>query len=133
MASGYSGTPLNKKLGIKEDSRVALIRVPDSVVQELSLRRSQLVQRGQADVVVACCLTRAEYEKDIVSLGKRVFPNGAVWIGWPKKASGIKTDMLEQTIRDVCLPMGLVDNKVCAIDETWSGLRLVWRLELRNP
>jgi len=70
---------------------------------------------------------RADFESELPELAERIFPNGGLWIVWPKRASGIRTDLVEQTIRDVALPLGLVDNKVCAVDETWSGLRLVWR------
>ena len=104
--AGYSDTPLLKKLGVKDDSN---------------------------DVIVAFFTERSELERRISALGEVVFPDGGLWISWPKKSSKIPTDITEQTIRDVALPLGLVDNKVCAVDEQWSGLRLVWRKERRRP
>lgn len=88
--------------------------------------------RGSADVVVAFFTRRNEYERRIDALGQMVFPAGGLWVAWPKRASGVETTMNEDVVREVALPLGLVDNKVCAIDETWSGLRLVWRRELRS-
>ena len=77
-------------------------------------------------------LARSELAARIEELGRAVFPDRALWIAWPKRASGVATDMTEDVVREVALPLGLVDNKVCAIDATWSGLRLVWRRERRN-
>jgi hypothetical protein len=87
--------------------------------------------RGKADVVVAFFTGRKELEGRVDALGQVVFPNGGLWIAWPKKSSGVTTDITDHVVREVALPRGLVDNKVCAIDETWSGLRLVWRVERR--
>jgi len=135
MPVGYSGTPLAKKLGINAEHRVALISEPESFRQLLDPLppgvefRSSL--RGRADVVVLFTTARRTLELKIASAGRSVFPAGGVWVAWPKRASGVPTDMTEDVVRDVVLPMGLVDNKVCAIDETWSGLRVVWRRELR--
>ncbi len=74
---------------------------------------------------------RAELERRLETLGRAIHPAGGLWIAWPKRASGVATDISEDIVRDVALPLGLVDNKVCAIDATWSGLRIVWRLERR--
>jgi hypothetical protein len=82
-------------------------------------------------VVVAFFTRRADYERRVEALGRVIFPAGGLWIAWPKRASGLATDMSDEVVRQVALPRGLVDNKVCAIDATWSGLRVVWRLERR--
>jgi hypothetical protein len=130
--AGYSGTPLAQKLGIVADSTLALIGEPPGVVAPLPpgitvRRRAQ----GRADVVVAFFVQRAPFERRIAALGQMIFPAGGLWIAWPKRASGLVTTMTEHVVREVALPLGLVDNKVCAIDETWSGLRVVWRRERR--
>jgi hypothetical protein len=87
---------------------------------------------GGADVIVAFFTEAADLVERLPDLGRRIFPAGAVWVAWPRKAAGHVSDILEQTIRDVALPSGLVDVKVAAIDNDWSGLRLVWRKELRT-
>jgi hypothetical protein len=131
--AGYSGTPLPKKLGIVEDSTVALIDAPPGVVDGLPLGVIVKRQaRGTADVVVSFFTRRRDFERRIDSLAKMIFPAGGLWVAWPKRASGQKTDMHEGVVREVALPLGLVDNKVCAIDETWTGLRVVWRRERRG-
>ncbi len=130
--SGYSGTPLPKKLGIVDGTTVALIGAPPGVVDGLpggvAVKRQA---RGKADVVVAFFTERSDFERRIDTLGQMIFPAGGLWVAWPKRASGVVTTMDENVVRAVALPMGLVDNKVCAIDETWSGLRVVWRRERR--
>src|SRR3954471_23746304 len=137
MASaGYSGTPLPQKLGIKEGHRVAVVNAPHSfalgvVPTGVSLFRS-LAGRAILDVMVVFVTRRAELVTRIASCRPRMRQAGGLWIAWPKKASGVATDITEDTIREVALPTGLVDNKVCAIDEIWSGLRLVIRKELRT-
>ncbi len=133
--AGYSGTPLAAKLGIKPEARVALVNAPDGFDQVLAplppgvtvLRQL----RGPLDVIVAFVTRRAELERRLPALRAALAPAGGLWVAWPKRASKVPTDITEDVIRDVALPTGLVDNKVCAIDETWSGLRLVIRLELR--
>jgi hypothetical protein len=131
--AGYSGTPLPKKLGIAEGSSLALIGCPRGVIDglppEVSVKRRA---RGSADVVVAFFTWRRDFERRIGSLAQMVFPSGGLWVAWPKRASGMETDMHEGVVREVALPLGLVDNKVCAIDETWSGLRVVWRRRHRG-
>jgi len=135
--AGYSGTPLAQKLGIKAGATVALIDAPEGFTATLEglpegvTFRTAL--RGSADVAVCFVTQRRVLERRIEGLGRMVFPDGAAWIGWPKRASGVTTDVTEDIVREVALPLGLVDNKVAAIDETWSGLRLVWRKELRTP
>jgi hypothetical protein len=130
--SGYSGTPLPKKLGIAPGSTVALVGAPAGVIDglpdDVTVKRQA---RGKADVVVAFFTERRELERRIEALGRMIFPAGGLWVAWPKRASGLATTMDENVVRAVALPVGLVDNKVCAIDETWTGLRVVWRRERR--
>ena len=130
--AGYSGTPLPKKLGIVADSTVALVGAPDGVIDGLpdgvTVKRQA---RGRADVVVAFFTERRDFERRLDALSRMIFPAGGLWVAWPKRASGVVTTMDENVVRAVALPLGLVDNKVCAIDETWTGLRVVWRRERR--
>jgi hypothetical protein len=130
--AGYSGTPLPKKLGINEGSTVALLGAPPGVIGGLppgvTVKRQA---RGKADVVVAFFTERRDFERRIDTLGEMIYPSGGLWVAWPKGSSGLQTTMGESVVRTVALPLGLVDNKVCAIDETWSGLRVVWRRERR--
>lgn len=129
--AGYSGTPLPKKLGIKDDSRVLLVDAPAGFAATLDV--PVLSRAGKAhDVIVAFATERKVLDKHIAKLEKTIFPDGAIWTAWPKKASKVPTDITEDTVREICLPRGLVDVKVCAIDEVWSGLKLVWRKELRS-
>lgn len=139
--AGYSGTPLPQKLGIKEGHKVALVGAPAgfedvlgtlptaAALQKLATRAKQ---PPLLDVIVVFVKLRADLVVQIASCRPRMQQAGGLWIAWPKKASGVATDITEQTIRDVALPTGLVDNKVCAIDDTWSGLRLVIRKENRT-
>ncbi len=133
--AGYSGTPLPKKLGIKDHHVVALLDEPDDL-RDLLVPLPDGVEfrtdlRRKPDVAVAFFVKRSAFERRLDALGRAVFPASSVWIAWPKKSSGVTTDITEDTVRDVALPHGLVDVKVCAIDETWSGLKLMWRKELR--
>jgi hypothetical protein len=131
--AGYSGTPLPKKLGIREGSTLALIAAPTGVIDRLP--PGVVVKheaRGQADVVVAFFTERRQFERRIGTLSRMVFPGGGLWVAWPKRASGVETTMSEDVVREVALPLGMVDNKVCAIDETWTGLRVVWRRDRRT-
>jgi hypothetical protein len=130
--AGYSGTPLLKKLGIGEGSSVALIGAPPGVVDDLPVGITVKRQaRGKADVVVAFFVERAEFERRIGPLSRMIVPDGGLWVAWPKRSSGVATTMSDHVVREVALPRGLVDNKVCAIDDTWTGLRVVWRVERR--
>jgi len=133
--AGYSGTPLPQKLGIKDGHTVVLLAAPadfDDTLGPLPTgARVRRQLRGRGDVVVVFVTAAADLAGRIDRLGDAIRPDGSLWVAWPKKSSGAKTDMTEQTVRDIALPLGLVDNKVCAIDDTWSGLRLVWRRELR--
>ena len=135
-SAGYSGTPLAKKLGIKEGSRVTLVSAPNGFEDLLApvphgVRISRRVGRD-ADVIVAFHTSRAVYEERFERLRAGMHDAGGLWIAWPKKASGVATDITEDVVRDVALANGLVDNKVCAIDATWSGLRVVVRVADRQ-
>jgi hypothetical protein len=130
--AGYSGTPLVRKLGIKPGARVALIAAPegfDEVLGELPdgvvVRRAA---RGTFDVIVVFCTRRSELERRLATLRGALDQAGGLWIAWPKRASGMPTELGDGSVRELGLAAGLVDNKVCAIDETWSGLRFVYRL-----
>ena len=133
--AGYSGTPLIQKIGIKPGHRIVLRNHPASFVKDLgklpegveSLERLS----NNANVVVYFTDRLAELAKDFPRLATALVPDGMVWIGWPKKASGRPTDLTEDTVRNVGLECGLVDVKVCAIDETWSGLKFVVRVKDR--
>jgi hypothetical protein len=134
-SSGYSGTPLAQKLGIKNGHRVAVINAPHEfalgVLPTGVTLYLSLAGKAMLDVLVVFVTRRAEMTTRITSSRPRMQPAAGLWIAWPKKASKVATDITEDTVRDVALPTGLVDNKVCAIDEIWSGLRLVIRKELR--
>ncbi len=128
------GTPLVTKLGIKESSSVALLNAPDDL--RVRLPASVLVKRtakGDADVVLAFFRQLGRFEQRLDRLGSMIFPSGGLWIAWPKRTSGVDTDLTDHLVRDAALRRGLVDNKVCAIDDTWSALRLVWPREHRGP
>jgi hypothetical protein len=125
--AGYSGTPLAKKLGIKAGHKLALVRAPDGwAVPELPDGVTTGMPAG-ADVVIAFFRVFAELDTEIETLGRAVFPAGALWVAWPRRAGGHDSDITENGIRDAALPLGLVDTKVAAIDDDWSGLKLVWR------
>jgi hypothetical protein len=135
-AAGYSGTPLPRKLGIKPGHRVALLGAPDGfeadTLGELPDGVGVVRRAGrEADVIVSFHTSRAELERRLPTLRAMMEPAAGLWIAWPKRASKVPTDMTEDVVREIALPTGLVDNKVCAIDETWSGLRLVIRLSAR--
>lgn len=134
--SGYSGTPLVRKLGLKPGHRVALVNAPAGFEQLLDglpddVRLARGVPRSPAQVIIWFVTSRAELIRRLAAVAGQMTQDGAIWIAWPKKAGRVPTDMTEDVIREVALPTGLVDNKVCAIDHTWSALRLVIRKELR--
>jgi len=129
--AGYSGTPLPKKLGIKEGSTVVLIGAPrgfETVLGELPAG-ARVVRRASsgADLTLWFPATRRELEREVRGLGLTATERGGLWIAWPKKASGVVTDLTEARVREAGLGGGLVDFKVCAIDATWSGLRFARR------
>ena len=129
--AGYSGTPLEKKLGIKTGTRLAVIGGPPRFAGTLDLPPGAVITPrlgGRVDLVLFFTVSRQDLARRLLTLGRAVAPAGAVWVAWPKKASKVSTDVTEDVVREVALPLGLVDTKVCAIDDTWSGLRLAWRL-----
>ena len=134
--AGYSGTPLAKKLGIKPGDSIALLAAPDGFERLLDGLpdgvQLRTTARGTNAVIVSFHTQRADLERRVPTLLGILEVNGGLWIAWPKKASKVPADITEDTVREVCLPRGLVDVKVCAIDDTWSGLKLVWRKELRK-
>lgn len=135
--AGYSGTPLAKKLGIKASATIVILRAPEGALDDLELPpdvrvRTDLRGKSALDVIVFFTKSRAAYESGIAAMRSRLKPDGGLWICWPKRASGVPTDMTEDVVREVGIPAGLIDNKVCAIDETWSALRLVIPLALRG-
>ena len=127
--AGYSGTPLVQKLGIKPDSRVALVEAPDDFARTLGIRPR--TARGPLDVIVFFATAHAALARRFGRLARARAPAGGFWIAWPKRSSGVATDLNENVVRELGLRAGLVDNKVCAIDDTWSGLRFVIRLKDR--
>jgi Protein of unknown function (DUF3052) len=134
--SGYSGTPLPQKLGVKPGARLALLGAPDQAGALLEplpdgVAVTRRATAGQ-DVIVFFTTARADLVRRLPSLRRAMKPAGALWVAWPKRASKVATDMTEDVVREVALPTGLVDVKVCAIDETWSGLKLVVRLSERG-
>jgi hypothetical protein len=134
--AGYSGTPLAKKLGIKEGSRIALVNAPADFESELGELPDnvQFIKRAakSLDIILFFVLTEQMLMRDFAKLAARLTPNGMLWIAWPKKSSGVATDLSEPRVQRIGLDAGLVDVKVCAIDETWSGLKFVYRLKDRS-
>ena len=135
MVSGYSGTPLAKKLGIKDGHRVCLIGAPEGFERTLEPLPDDVAIRCEArsrfDVIVFFVDREAQLLRRFTRLSRRLRANGGFWIGWPKKASKVPTDLSFDVVQTIGLNEGLVDNKICAIDETYSGLRFVVRLENR--
>jgi hypothetical protein len=130
--AGYSGTPLAKKLGIKPGARLALDRPPPGwAVPDLPEGVVPAGEADPADVIVAFFREAAELPERLPALARRIFPAGGLWLAWPRRAGGHSSDITENGLRDQALPLGIVDNKVAAIDDDWSGLRVVWRLEHR--
>ncbi len=133
---GYSATPLPRKLGIKEGARLALLDAPDGFDDDLApLPDGVTVLRRLAtdiDVAVLFVTERRRLEQRFDAVARSVYPAGGFWVAWPKKASKVASDLTEDVLREVALPKGLVDNKVCAVTDVWSGLRLVWRKENRG-
>lgn len=134
--AGYSNTPLPKKLGCKEHHQIAFINAPPDFPTTLGVLPSgvtvQTRPKAPLDLIVFFVKSEKELSAQFPKLAGMLTPAGMLWIAWPKKASGVPTDLLEDGIRKIGLSAGLVDNKVCAIDEIWSGLRFVIRLKDRN-
>lgn len=136
--AGYSGTPLPKKLGIGENSSLALFSPPPEFIDAIiplppGATLDQEPAAGSFSVIVSFHLAAQEYLQRLPHLKERLSTEGGLWIAWPKKASGIVTDLDFSLVQKAGLDVGLVDNKVCAIDTTWSGLRFVYRLKDRIP
>lgn len=134
--AGYSGTPLPKKLGIEPGQRIAFLDAPPEFASALGelpdgVGRARTQARGPLDLVVAFFLDRARLASRLPQLIAALEPDGALWIAWPKKASRVPTDVTEDVVRELGLAAGVVDVKVCAIDATWSGLKLVVRVRDR--
>ncbi len=134
--AGYSGTPLTKKLGIKEGSRIALVNAPKDFESELEDLPDdvQFIKRPtkSLDIILLFVLTERALTRSFAKLAATLVSNGMIWIAWPKKSSGVTTDLSEQLVRRIGLDAGLVDVKICAIDDTWSGLKFVYRLKDRS-
>ena len=135
MSAGYSGTPLSKKLGYKAGQRVCAPGAPSNYRKLLAPLPEGIDFQAKVskttDVVHLFSTSKAELAGNLLSWLKVLGPEATIWVSWPKKTSKVPTDITEDTIREVALPMGLVDIKVCAVDDTWSGLKLVLRKELR--
>jgi hypothetical protein len=147
--AGYSGTPLPRKLGLREEARFAVVRAPTGFDDTLgalpsgvmpvaiapSRRRAGAVKAAASsfDVIVCFVLDLAQLGRDLPALKPLLDPAGGLWVAWPKRTSGMATDVTEAEVRARGLATGLVDNKVCAIDDVWSGLRFVVRLADRPP
>ena len=134
--AGYSGTPLARKLGIAPDCRLHAVGAPphyDQLLEPLPQRVTLAAPMDAcADIVHAFCTTRKSLDKVLRAARAKLRPDAVVWISWPKRASGVSSEITEDTIRELALPLGLVDVKVCAVDATWSGLKLVLRKQLRT-
>jgi hypothetical protein len=135
-SAGYSGTPLPRKLGIKPGQRVLILGAPDGFEAATlgPLPDGVKVARrasGQADMIVAFHTRRADLARRMPALRERMLPAAGLWIAWPKRSSRVETDLTEDVVRELAYANTLVDTKVCAIDEVWSGLRLVIRLRDR--
>ncbi len=136
MAIGYSGTPLARKLGISEGSSVLLENPPEQYSEWLAPIPAKVEFRARlsakVDVVHVFADSSAALASALKRLRKGIRPSAAIWVSWPKKASKVQTDITEDRIREIALPLGLVDIKVCAVNDVWSGLKLVIRKDLRE-
>lgn len=134
--AGYSGTPLAKKLGIKAGSRVALVNAPKNfpaLLDDLPADVKFLKPASKSlDLILFFVLSEQPLARDFAKLAERLTANGMIWIAWPKKSSGVATDLTFDRVQRIGLDAGLVDVKICAIDETWSGLKFVYRLKDRS-
>jgi DUF3052 family protein len=136
MTVGYSGTPVSKKLGIKEQAEIYLVDPPNdyfSLIQPVpaGVKVAPRLSKN-TDLIHVFVTRRSDLAKALASYRSKIKPDGMVWVSWPKKSAKVPTDITEDTIREVALPLGFVDIKVCAVTEVWSGLKLVVRKELRK-
>ena len=134
--AGYSGTPLLKKLGVKEGFRIALADPPESFLKELALlpQGATIVSRPflPVDLIVLFVSSERRLKEKFQPYARKLKANGMIWVAWPKKSSGVATDLAFDNVQKTGLAAGLVDVKICAIDETWSGLKFVFRLKDRK-
>jgi len=134
--AGYSGTPLPKKLGIKENFRIGLINAPQSFLPQLGKlpANTQILRSLKAplDLVVLFADRETMLAKRFPLVAEKLSANGMIWVPWPKKSSGVKTDLIFDNVQRIGLDCGLVDVKICAIDDTWSGLKFVYRVKDRK-
>jgi hypothetical protein len=135
--AGYSGTPLPKKLGFKDGFRAALVNAPAGFEKELdglpeNVQISQNKLNSQLDLIILFAKSQRELLREFPRLAKKLQTNGMLWIAWPKKASGVVTDLTDNSVRQIGLDAGLVDVKVCAVNDVWSGLKFVYRLRDRK-
>src|SRR5438046_7972058 len=135
--AGYSGTPLCKKLGVKESFRVGLVNAPKGFRQELgslpsgvNISVASLPQ--PLDLILFFADSQKVLKREFSNLARKLTDNGMLWISWPKKASGVATDLSDNSVRQIGLDAGLVDVKVCAVNDIWSGLKFVYRLKDRS-
>ena len=135
MTAGYSGTPLAKKLGIKTGFRVALIGAPEGFRRELGELPAEVSfvtsLASQLELILFFAKSQSELTRNFSTLALKLTPAGMLWIAWPKKASGVPTDLSDNVVREIGLAAGLVDVKVCAVNEIWSGLKFVIRVKDR--
>lgn len=135
MSTDYSSTPLAKKLNLRDGQRVWFSAMPDSVQEEIGEYALELIFVADPaegiDAAHVFVTTRAALETHLASLRQQIAPDGHVWVSWPKQAPKVPSEIAEDTIREFALPLGFVDTKVCAVDEVWSGLKLVIRKDLR--
>ena len=132
--AGYSGTPLVKKLGIKEGFNVLFVNAPDNFEKDLELPADIRVNsrsRKPIDLVLLFVTTKRELERTFSLYAAKLTPAGMLWVSWPKKSSGVASDLTDNVVRHLGLAKGMVDVKVCAVDEVWSGLKFVFRLKDR--
>ena len=135
--AGYSGTPLVKKLGIKRGSKILPWRAPQDYVNLVGPlpEGAAVVSRvtDNTDIVHIFCTKKSQLTKSLRSLRSRLRQDGTIWVSWPKKSAKVPTEITEDTVREIAIPLGFVDIKVCAVDDVWSGLKLVIRRENRTP
>jgi hypothetical protein len=133
--AGYSGKPIWQKLGLSAETRVLVRGAPSAYAAIVGLRASELTlapTRGAFDLAHVFATSAKTLDAEIDALAKRLPASGVLWVSWPKKSAKVATDITEDTVRKIALPLGLVDVKVCAIDAVWSGLKLVWRRDRRD-
>ena len=131
--AGYSATPQSRKLGLRTGQRISYQRAPKGWALQAPPEELRVVEAPEpADVILAFFEVMADLDDQLPVLGRRVYPDGAVWALWPRRAAGHRSEVTENAIRDAALPLGLVDVKVAAVDDDWSGMRLVWRRQERR-